>query len=173
MIWTEKAVQQVIVSGRYRRNFVLTNYTPKDWWECDVFELTPARRWCEYEVKLTLADFKADAAKLKVDRWEKTSRSKHEELRQRLGPCPNRFYYVAPDGLLPLALIPEWAGLIEVRYGNDGQWFPHRAFERVVKRAPQLHQREMPAVAAGHPETVCYYRMHSLFLDLPFITEPP
>jgi hypothetical protein len=57
-----REIQQRLIVERYRRGICVPNYTPKDWWECDVFELTPAGYFREYEIKMTVADFRADAA---------------------------------------------------------------------------------------------------------------
>ena len=41
----------------------MPNYTPRDWWECDVFCVSKAGYFTEYEIKLTAQDFRADAQK--------------------------------------------------------------------------------------------------------------
>ena len=63
--WT---IQKTLMRERFRRSFVLPNYTPHAWWESDVFEITAAGYFVEYEVKISVSDFKADAKK-RDDGW--------------------------------------------------------------------------------------------------------
>lgn len=44
------------------------NYTPDGWWECDVWAVTRAGYGIEYEIKLSVHDFRADKQKAKR-RW--------------------------------------------------------------------------------------------------------
>jgi outer membrane autotransporter protein len=41
----------------------MPNYTPKNWFECDVMAVTKAGYLEEYEIKLSASDFKADSKK--------------------------------------------------------------------------------------------------------------
>lgn len=45
------------------RSFVIPNYTPSGWFESDIFELTKSGYFREYEIKMSLSDFRADAVK--------------------------------------------------------------------------------------------------------------
>ncbi len=45
----ENQIIQRIMAERYRRSTVCPRYTPTRWWECDVFELTEAGFFREYE----------------------------------------------------------------------------------------------------------------------------
>lgn len=80
--------------------------------ECDILELTKAGYLYEYEVKISKADFKADAKK---KTWAGT---KYELI--KLGNRTNYFYYVVPEGLLSVEDVPEFAGLIWARKGEHG-----------------------------------------------------
>ena len=51
---TAREIITHLLRKRYRRNFAIPNYSPDGWWECDVFELTPAGTFREYEVKVTV-----------------------------------------------------------------------------------------------------------------------
>jgi hypothetical protein len=173
--------QVAIMSGRYRRHFLLPNYTPRDWWECDVFELTAAGYFREYEVKLTIGDFRKDATKAR-ERWtwldgrleKRLQGRKHDQLAAGHRSGPTRFYYVTPPGLLfldhapsanPAAVLPSWAGLIEMddrgeTYGRWGRWAP-----RVVRQAPELHREKISDGVRRHANSVLYYRLHTLLTE--------
>ena len=114
-----RQIQQRIILERYSRSFVLPNYTPTDWWECDVFEITDAGYFIEYEIKLTKGDYQADALKDKVHPWWSkvggVARNKHADLAAADVRGPSRFYFVCPDSLLTVDQIPPWAGLIHAR----------------------------------------------------------
>jgi hypothetical protein len=157
-------IQRRILRDHYRQSFVLPNYTPRGWWECDVFQITKAGYFVEYEIKLSLADFKADADKRKSPRWQfngefSTARNKHEDLKARSPLGPSRFYYVAPAGLLPTNMIPEWAGLIEARESKH-----EIPFVGEIKKAPRLHSQKPEPSIVEHAKGVCYWRMHGLFI---------
>lgn len=161
--------------SRYRRNFCLPNYTPNGWWECDVFEITAAGFFREYEIKLTLGDFKADARKAhhtysynggRMTRG--ATRTKHSQLAAHDVKGPTQFWYVAPKGLLsafdaaslnPECVVPEWAGLIELECKSYG-WTTV-----LTKRAPRLHLYKVSDGLNLHARTIPYWRMHQLLLD--------
>lgn len=153
---------------RYRRNFVLPHYTPFHWWECDLFELTPAGSFREYEVKISRGDFFADAKK---DMWSTESRRvpfdphvhaspplvvKHELLARRDARCPQFFWFVTPEGLVEEHEVPDWAGLITFK--GDG----YRACERIVRKAPRLNSLRISPAVELHARGVCYWRMHHM-----------
>lgn len=162
---TEWTIALTLMRERHRRNFVLPNYTPRRWWECDVFELTSAGFFREYEIKLTISDFKADAKKydtLITGSWPNTTstkRVKHDCMGQ---PCgPRQFWYVVPDGLLTPEQVPEWAGLIGIFESRPTHNLYWRYSERLLKKAPVLHSNPCEAKIKAHAESVCYYRLHN------------
>ena len=57
-------ITAAILRERWRK-LRLPRYTPKGWWECDVFELTTSGYFREYEIKTSLSDFRNDAKKFK------------------------------------------------------------------------------------------------------------
>ena len=93
-------------------------------WEADVAAITAAGYWHEYEVKLTVADYRNDFQK-KVSRFAKYAPRKHEmykggeEVRRygRVIPRPKTFSFVVPQGLLDGVDVPEYCGITE--YGQD------------------------------------------------------
>lgn len=173
----EALIQRLIMKRIYRAGFVLPNYTPRGWWECDVFYVTRAGYFKEYEIKLTVGDFKQDKKKGR-NRWgyrQDTkgnwqpgyyiTDSKHAALQKREHRGPTQFWYVTPEGLLytepapqfnPEALVPDYAGLLEVVDVHG--WLRLKE----VKRAPRLHCEKVSAKFIEAAQRVPYWRMHDL-----------
>lgn len=170
---------RAMIRERWRQSFCLPNYTPANWWECDVFEITKSDYVKEYEVKISRADFFADAHKSRdirsTGRWEPTDPANpHHPYRQRF-VCdqekkhdllaaadvrgPSAFYYVTPVGLIGSHELPAWAGLIEVRTDDR---YPGRIFETEVTKAPRIHRQKVDDAVRRHALGVCYYRLHEL-----------
>lgn len=150
---------------RYRRNFVLPNYTPAKWFECDVFQITEAGYFNEFEIKISRGDFHADAKKLKrIWDWDdaaghgkNTDVRKHDYFDQPHEHGPRQFWYVTPENLVTADEVPSWAGLIWI-IEYDG-----RFCERNVKSAPSLHRHKIAPGIQEHAQGVCYWRLHSYF----------
>jgi hypothetical protein len=92
--------------------------------ECDVVEITPAGYAYEYEMKLSVADFRKDIEKCYG--YKNAKVYKHEQMKR--GLHLNYFYYVVPEDMIKSADVPQYAGLIYV----EGKYF------RVIKAAPKL-----------------------------------
>lgn len=76
---TERRVQRAIYLHTHRRyQVVMPNYTPAGWWECDVWGVTKAGYGVEWEVKLTVSDFRKDAEK-KHDAYTRLKTSVDEQ----------------------------------------------------------------------------------------------
>lgn len=159
---SERTALWALMDERWRRHFCLPRYTPSKWWECDLFEITEAGYMREYEVKLSVADFKNDAKKRSAThRWNSAGveRNKYECLRAGDHSGPTRFNYVTSVGLLKPEMIPEFAGLIELSYVIvDGR---HYFKEYVIKAAPVLHA-EYFVKDKTHERNTCYYRYHEM-----------
>lgn len=164
---TEADVINIILRDRWAKSFCLPRYTPSKWWECDVFEVTKSGYFREYEVKLTLADFKADAKKERrpymtynqqtMD-WDVPAlESKHGLLGAENYRGPSRFWYVTPARLIPREMLPTWAGLIEIEPSHARDWR-----EREAVPAPVLHRSKIDSAVMDHARGICYYRMHRL-----------
>lgn len=87
-------------------------YVP-EWYEADLLMVTTRDTLWEFEIKVSLSDFRNDANK----------RNKHDNLtkyqRLRRGPSHHpltRMFYVAPPGVIPINELPPFAGLIEMEY---------------------------------------------------------
>lgn len=118
---------------------LIPRYTPSKWWECDLWRLTKADFVDEYEIKLSVSDFRADLLK-KQQGWEigengryqqKPPVTKHELLAgSERGP--NRFWFVVPEEIEEKISVPEYAGLLVF-----GRYNPV-----VRKKAPRRHSRK-------------------------------
>lgn len=109
---------------RYKRQcfLIATERGLYPWGRPDVFGVTLQRRTIEVEVKVTLADFRANAKKrisgLPRAHWH-----------------PWQFYFIVPPALVEsVALeLPEWSGLLTLDTYRD--YLPCRVV-KVVKRSP-------------------------------------
>lgn len=155
---TVHQIQRALMADRWRQGFCLPNYTPPEWWECDVFYLSKAGYFSEFEIKLTVSDFRADASKMKrmwtqnpvSNQFECSHRMKHKEIGDPMGPV--QFWYATPKGLIDS--VPDWSGLIHVS--------ERRA--EVVKPAPRLHRVKFCEKRLAHAQTIPYYRWMPHFL---------
>lgn len=164
---TESEVQaRIMFEKGGSSTIMLPNYTPGLWWENDIFQVTKAGYWVEYEVKRSVADYKADFRKREA--WGGYSHNKHELLASgqgeftfdpyagqpiggkypRIMKLPNRFYFCIPVELVDKIDPPEYAGLITFdrerwrKRGAPADSEPElgRVFYRQVKPAPLIHK---------------------------------
>lgn|GEM_PF-1914162 len=155
-------ITEALIRERYRRSFVLPHFTPKDWWECDLYELTEAGYFREFEVKISRADFFADAKKYEQV-WPRpygappVFLNKHDLLNQKSTRGPVQFFFVTPPDLVRMNEVPDWAGLIEM----DGKGPGHRLYERERMKAPRLHNQKPDPAIEKQARSVCYWRMHN------------
>lgn len=154
--WTERKIQGKLISQFWSSSLLLMpNYTPWGWFECDLFRVTKSWYHYEYEIKLTVADFKADAKKarrkwkLRRGRWDKhIDGVKHEMLAGKIGP--KRFYYVVPEGLEKKIEIPDFAGLMIAH--------PRVTHATEIKRAPDLNKCKVELIVVNKARERAYYR---------------
>ena len=156
---TERDIQRWLFNDmRSSHELIVPNYTPRDWHECDVWALTKAGYMTEHEIKLTVADFRADAEKtrrLYGPTWMPSRAVRKVDRLEKSDPRgPRRFWYVVPVGLIEKADVPEWAGLkvVERRVGTITGW----VYE--VKPAPELHRVKCDPKVVEHARGVLYYR---------------
>jgi hypothetical protein len=154
---TERELQRrVWIKHHSSYQILLPNYTPVDWWECDLFGVTRAGYFHEYEIKVSVADFRADVNMRKSDYSNYVfgrpvpEKGKHDQLAQRSVSGPAVFWYCVPTGMLSADDVPEWAGLLmlDARYG----------WPKVIKQAPRLHRAKIDPKVTNHALSVCYFR---------------
>lgn len=173
---TEATLTRAILHGEWMKKFMLPRYTPKDWWECDVFAVTKAGYFTEFECKTTRSDFFNDSKKRDggKHRWDnelvqmvqvRPPTNKHELLALGSPRGPVHFWYVVPEGLVTSLECPVWAGLLIVRENQN-----HTV---ELKAAPRLHRQKVAPEIMEHARSVCYYRMHGAWRDLERLKEKP
>lgn len=156
---TSRTIAAALMRKLWHRNFMLPNYSPLNWWECDVFEVTPSGYFREYEIKTSRSDFLRDSIKTRADGWGEMGvppkmLNKHEQLAQGDERGPSFFWYLTPVGLLQVRELPRWAGLMELA---DGRYNP-----AVVKPAPRLHFKKVNPAVLQNAKDVCYGRYHAI-----------
>lgn len=130
-------------SYRGSSDLLIPRFTPVEWFECDMWRLTKAGYSEEFEIKLSVSDFKADFAKVCEGsfRFDQDSKDwvrpeafkKHESLAERHPRSPNRFWFVLAKDIVDKVEVPDYAGLIVAdKWGS-------RVSVGVRKPAPKLH----------------------------------
>ena len=140
-------------------------------WESDFLSVTMAGRIHEYEIKVTRADFAADARKAQkhqilksgcreLSAYEQQCIDDHETRGWNVPSFiankmtddkkiperrPNYFWYVCPESVADV--VPEYAGLIHCK-----------PYLKVVKAAPLLHKEKITADMEKKILSVFYYR---------------
>ncbi len=165
---SERILTAAIMRDRWERNFVLPNFTPPGWWECDVFEVTKSGYFREYEVKLTLADFRRDRDKAQVRGAYEFGKPRSSVLKRDMLAAgdvagPVEFYYVTPAGLLDGVELPKWAGWLQAYENGAGHW---RVMSQPKAEAPRLHRETASAKVTAYARETCYWRMHRLMKGL-------
>ena len=125
--WTEAGLQRMLALKFNKSGCMCVPNCGVFGWEADLIRVNPKLFASEYEIKITRADFRADAGKT----WKHLRLSEATEYVNM--PPPNFFWYVAPSGVVPLDEVPRHAGLLEI-VGHD-----------IVptKRAPRLHREPL------------------------------
>ena len=126
---TTSEIQSALISWlQYKsRSLVMANvYMNHSPWESDVIDVTKAYFWHEYEIKISVADYRNDFTK-KINGFSKNSKRKHDfyksqEQVMRYGdavPKPKTFTFVVPRGLLDGLDVPMHCGVIEYEDSRD------------------------------------------------------
>lgn len=166
---TERIVQECLYWWTLRKghHWQAPNVYVFDW-ESDLLSVTEAGFTHEFEIKLSRADFKADAHKVgKHDIVVTGSRTKtaRERFRQHyhaknfedriIGDRPNYFWYVCPNNMVTLDEIPPHAGLITI------SWNPYVQYCHiydVLKKAPRLHNAHLSITQMSNLLNSIYFR---------------
>lgn len=169
-------VAMMSVARERPRSLFLPTYTPRNWWECDGFELTESGYFREYELKLSVADFRADAKKCRIAGWREPNAGQREVKHHLLAAGdvrgPVEFYYVTPVGLLKPESLPAWAGLIELHDRGPGHRPSWRWIVVTKVKAPRLHSSKADPKLRSDVLKCCYYRFHRALTDIVDRTEP-
>lgn len=145
---TAKDIQREIIIAHHKKDICLPNFF-YHFWECDVFRLQSNGFIIEYEIKMSVSDFKADFSKKKGDI------NKHEHIRE--GKRCNRFFFVTPKGLIDPKEIPDYCGLMEF----DGRYFT------VPKPAKLIHRNKVGEKYYKELSIKLFFRIKEAKLNLP------
>jgi hypothetical protein len=140
--WTESRIQNILYEWLDLKKHRLI--VPLASWASQISDLVSVdrhNRLCEFEIKLTRADFKADFRKTKHH---------YMRLRDRFAPgdgvrlfIPSTFYFVTPKNLVRPSEVPEHAGLLYAAPPMDGHSYACE-WLIMVRRAPLLHRIPLP-----------------------------
>ncbi len=148
---TERRIQRALYwKHRSTAQVMLPNYTSSRWYESDVLVVTSAGYTIEYEIKLSLADFKADF---------RNKSEKHKRLRDGHPTLfvPTRFYFVVPEMLLSPRDVPDYAGLVFMRFIRPA-YRPQTLVRSVVQKAPRRDGGKVGTEVVRRMKEVSYYR---------------
>jgi len=135
-------LQKWFVTADYK----LTNVFIYDW-ESDFFCVTKSGYTIEVEVKISRADFKADAQKTQK---HFLMRNAEKELVTMPGSqlndhycyvhfvkpfAPNKFYYCCPEDMIKPEEVPGYAGLLYFKHKRQETWRGEEYFADVVEQA--------------------------------------
>lgn len=125
----EQKIQQALFVMLKTYEIIVPNvswsYLP---WEADMVGITKAGYLYEYEIKISLSDFKNDFYKRKYKSLKYDQRWNNR--------IPNYFSYVAPLNAIPLC-IPDYAGLYEVLQNGT------RIYFSMIRKPKILHRNKL------------------------------
>lgn len=135
---TEKQIQNKIWSNIPNGNCTLPNFTPFNWWECDLCNISKSGYLTEYEIKTSKSDYYADFKK-RCSGWRGTKckgkiegKNKHDLLRDK-NCLPKHFYFVVKDDMEGLD-FPEYCGIIVIS---------ENGYIQKLKNAPALSRNKV------------------------------
>lgn len=157
--WTEGYIQSILFD-RLPRNYLKAFRTTIFSWESDFVTMLPSGRMAEYEIKISVGDFRADKKKGRKRYNHSTEQSvfipRYDHLQDPynqdyIWPLsgggfvdikPNNFYYALPAEIYEKVKeeIPDFAGVIVLNHTQDrnGDLEP---YIKKVKSAKILHKR--------------------------------
>ena len=158
----ENNIKEIDIQLALHRDFLsncdicIPNYTPKGWWECDFIHITKSGYMVEHEIKVSRADFFADAKKQKQLGFANKVVGKHQLLELGSEDGPRQFWFVILEGLIDVSEVPNFAGLKIVKLVENGG--NPCVDVKVIKKAPFLHKSKADKSLKEHVLSVCYYR---------------
>lgn len=141
-VWTEFLIQQRLIWFLQSMEYIVPNIRTF-MFEMDLFFVRPSGYAEEIEIKVTMADFKAD--KKKVYKHDLYKRAFEGDEIARREVAPNRFSYAVPKSLGITSFdIPEYAGLYIINGGVLRQKWPEflhktkRNFDKKIARSTSI-----------------------------------
>jgi hypothetical protein len=137
--WTERQVQDAVyVHCAIKNHEIIVPNSCVLGWEADVVSVNRTGFISEFEIKVSRADFKAEAKK--AHRRLLTDPVQHSTFfGSIIHPRPNYFFFAVPEGLIEPEEVPDYAGLIYVHKRVEA----HRLYYGTasqVKAAKRLHR---------------------------------
>jgi len=129
--------------------FIFPNIFIGDY-EADILEISKLGYVHEYEIKLTVPDFKKDILK------NYRGIRKHDLIVS--GKHVNTFSYIVPENMISIADIPEYAGLIYINM-RDNKIYSFKT----IKRARRVSKEKIGDKIKEKCLLSTYYRFHKLF----------
>lgn len=114
-----------------RHPYVLPNSTVIYPWECDLLTVTNKLLVHEFEVKISMTDYKRDAEKV----WKHDKLSRAFSFPMLEPRVPNYFWYATTFDIEP----PEYAGWVKVTYNERGFYYE----VKTQKEAPRLNAEKL------------------------------
>ena len=156
---TEGIIQERLIKA-YRNDchLMIPNLYIFDW-ESDIFKQLKSGYTEEIEIKISIADFKADKNKVEKHKRIQTGLVRSVLLQKEVQTIerPNRFYYAVPEFMVDKIEVPEYAGLICV-------FEDLRRHPSVIKKAPLLHKDKLK-VGYEHLARKLAYRLCDSIFD--------
>ena len=131
---TEKSIQMILYNyWDVETTNILTipNFYYHPGFESDMLSITKIGYIHECEIKISLNDFRNEFRKKKR---KHTFMEAYKNKVPESWCLPNYFWFVAPERIIDLNLIPEHAGFIEIQRDKSC---------RVIKQAPIIHKNKI------------------------------
>lgn len=140
--WTEDNIQKVLRYGFFSPSsihYVMENLSVYKW-ESDSLLVTKSGYAYEFEIKISVSDFKNDFKHKKTKHLFLEGKGMKDALGTEYDDRwrPNYFYYAVPEGLISPDEVPDYAGLVYIHHLDS---WPHFRVD-VIKVAPKLHKEK-------------------------------
>lgn len=137
---TEAVIQQILgkwLITKYDMPIIANNIYLHPNREYDQISISSFLKLTEYEIKISLSDYKADFEHKKLKHKIYASLYNKNKINKKfMEAVPNRFYYVAPEDMIKQ--IPVYAGLISIRISSDNSLSCI-----LIRKAPLLHNNKI------------------------------
>ncbi len=137
MTITENMIQETLAK-KFFNDFFVCNKFYSDF-EADFLRVTSAGFMYEYEIKISISDFRNDFKKECTDRYRRGEAIlKHDMIRSGSLNIKH-FYFCAPAGIIPVEEVPEDFGLWEFNREGDYQ----QLFMKEVQKPKSLSDHKV------------------------------
>jgi hypothetical protein len=153
--WTEREAQDVVyIHCAIKNHELMVPNSCLFVWEADLLSVTRSGFIHEFEIKISRADFKADAKKDRTKLLLDPVLTRYG--RPRTVSRPNYFSYAVPKGLISPDEAPDYAGLIYLNEFTEGHSLDYRIAE-VIKEPKRIHSEK---ITDGQRRQLCRALIH-------------